>query len=112
MANIDMNDPMAMSFFGGDSHNNPSAWPMFDQVSGEDLQPADKTTAGGSPSDGPQMSPHGDDIDPSALLFPPMDALPHGLDMPPVDSYSRVGTPGGGGGGDTWESFVDFGSEH
>lgn len=100
MANIDMNDPMAMSFLGSD----PSAWPMFGQFpSGKGFEHIDKT---GSTPNATEIFPNNED----ALMFPPMEALVDRVDIP-LDSHSRVGTPGGGG-GDAWESFVDFGSEH
>ncbi len=109
MANIDMNDPMAVSFLGGD----PSSWAMFSQFPGETLkqhsgkefQHSDRTN--GTPN-GFEMPPYTGD---TAFLFPSMEASVDRLDVP-VDSHSRIGTPGCGGGSDTWESFVDFGTEH
>lgn len=111
MADIDMNDPMAMPFFGSDGNDDRAAWSMSNQVPGE-IPESDSITTDHAPWDGPGMTFQGDDIDPSALMFPPMDSIQNIYDMPPTESYSRVGTPGGGGGGDAWESFVDFGSEH
>lgn len=112
MANIDMSDPMAMSFFGGDNGFNPSDWSMFGQLPGEDLK-STENSACDQGYDGSETLPQVENNDDApASLFPHMDSLSHGFDLPPVDGFSRVGTPGGGGGGDTWDSFVDFGSEH
>ena len=112
MANIDMSDPMAMSFFGGDNGFNPSDWSMFGQLPGEDLK-STENSACDQGFDGSETLPQVENNDDApASLFPHMDSLSHGFDLPLVDGFSRVGTPGGGGGGDTWDSFVDFGSEH
>ncbi|KAL7619492.1 hypothetical protein AAE478_010031 [Parahypoxylon ruwenzoriense] len=105
MANIDMNDPMAMHFFG----DNPSAFQMFGPYPGDSAVREDNskndtnlatenfTSHNGPISDDNFLSP----VDGSLGLF----------DMS-TDTYSRLGTPGGGIGGDAWESFVDFGPEH
>ncbi|OTB00317.1 hypothetical protein M426DRAFT_15560 [Hypoxylon sp. CI-4A] len=92
MANIDMNDPMAMHFMG----DNLSSYQMFGPFPGEtDTQ--DNIKADANQDDNFMSS-----ID-STLSF---------LDMP-NDSFSRLGTPaaGTGSGADGWENFVDFGSE-
>ncbi|EMR67819.1 hypothetical protein UCREL1_5170 [Eutypa lata UCREL1] len=99
MANVDMSDPMAMSFFGGD----PSTWSMFGQISGDKgFENPEKT---GATPNATEIVPNDGDFP----LFPPTEPTADRFDIP-LESYSRVGTPGGGG-GDAWESFVDFGSE-
>lgn len=105
MANIDMNDPMAMSFLGGD----PSAWSMFGQIPGGGgkgpNEHADKDVSI-APDDITEILPN----DGEAPLFPSMEVPADRFDIP-LESFSRVGTPGGGG-GDSWDTFVDFGSEY
>ncbi|RYO88853.1 hypothetical protein DL763_005816 [Monosporascus cannonballus] len=107
MANIDMSDPTAMSFLG----YNSSAWSIFTQLpggmpkqDGKGFEHVDESY--GSPDatgDAPNIR--------ETIVFPSLEASVDCLDIPP-GGYSRTGTPGGGGGGDGWESFVDFGSEH
>lgn len=104
MANIDMNDPMAMHFMGDDS----SAYQMFGPY------PGDSTTQEGNAKDnGDQIdetfSPHEASVTDDDF-FASMGGSMDLLDVP-VESYTRLGTPGGGTNGDAWESFVDFGSE-
>ncbi|RYP27041.1 hypothetical protein DL768_011378 [Monosporascus sp. mg162] len=107
MANIDMSDPMARSFLG----YNSSAWSMFTQFpdglpkqDGKGFAHADESYATpGATEDAPNNT--------ETIVFPSLEASVDYLDIP-AGGYSRTGTPGGGGGGDGWESFVDFGSEH
>lgn len=106
MANIDMSDPMARSLLG----YNSSAWSMFTQLPGVPKQDgkgfghADESYG---TSDVTEDAPNNTET----IVFPSLEASVDYLDLP-ADGYSRTGTPGGGGGSDGWESFVDFGSEH
>lgn len=105
MANIDMNDPMAMSFLGGDS----SAWSMFGQMpggGGKGLNEHVEKDVNAPPDDATEIPSNDQDVS----MFPSMDAPADRFDIP-LESFSRVGTPGGGG-GDAWDTFVDFGSEY
>ena len=106
MANIDMNDPMASHFFGG---QNPSTFQLFGQSPGDELkldtlnaaQLSDVQSGPGSPQ---QSLNYG----PDSSLYSPMDPF-NGLDGD--FDFSRMGTPGAGMNDGVWESFVDFGSE-
>ncbi|KAI0116191.1 hypothetical protein F4776DRAFT_673659 [Hypoxylon sp. NC0597] len=103
MANIDMTDPMAMHFMG----ENPSAYQMFGPYPGDSItyeDPINDKAGQGNENFSPHDSPLQDDS-----FFSSIDTSVNLLDVP-ADSYSRLGTPGGGT-GDGWESFVDFGSE-
>ncbi|KAK7747829.1 hypothetical protein SLS62_008865 [Diatrype stigma] len=105
MANIDMNDPMAMSFLGGD----PSAWSMFGQMpggGGKGLNEHVDKDISASQDDAPDFLSNDRDVP----MFPSMEVPADRFEIP-LESFSRVGTPGGGG-GDAWDTFVDFGSEY
>ncbi|KAI0127883.1 hypothetical protein BJ170DRAFT_392922 [Xylariales sp. AK1849] len=102
MANIDMNDPMAPFFFGG----NPSSLQMFgqhpDMGNTEHFQKSTPVfDACGQPS-----SPHDSIEQNDERIFSPVDTFGGHF-----DPFSRMGTPGGGLTEGTWDSFVDFGSE-
>ncbi|KAI1807527.1 hypothetical protein F4811DRAFT_476672 [Daldinia bambusicola] len=105
MANIDMNDPMAMHFLDG----SPSTYQMFGPYPGEITSQDDSAKASTADQDldafASQNVPIPDDCFASSI-----DGSIGLLDVP-IDNYSRLGTPAGGTGGDAWESFVDFGSE-
>lgn len=109
MANIDMSDPMAPHFLGGD----PTAFQLFGQHPNDQLKL--DTNQATSPysdpySDVTSMPPSADPSHDSALFSPssgftsPFDAQFDG-----TFEFNRIGTPGGNEG--AWESFVDFGSE-
>lgn len=102
LANIDMGDPMAMHFMGED----PSSFQMFGPYPGDSstLEDSSKESAHHtietfSPQDGTIPDDNFLSLDSSMGL----------LDIP-TNSFSRLGTPGGGAQGD-WENFVDFGSD-
>ncbi|KAI0005610.1 hypothetical protein F4779DRAFT_49825 [Xylariaceae sp. FL0662B] len=104
MANIDMNDPMAMHFLG----DTPSPYQMFGQHPSDSTK-QDNSTVGNV--DGLAFDPSSYDAPvPDEAFFSPIEGSMGFLDIPTED-YSQLGTPGGGPGGEGWESFVDFGSE-
>jgi hypothetical protein len=91
MAGIDMNDPMATHFFGGDT----SAWSMFGQE-------------GNSNATSKHQDINLDNLDMSSSdIVSPIEDAAGQLNMS-LESYSGFGTPCAG---DSWEAFVDFGSE-
>lgn len=107
MANIDMSDPMASHFLGG----NPSAFQLFGQHPNDQLK-LDTNHVTSPYSDVTSMPPSADPSHDSALFSPssgftsPFDAQFDG-----TFDFNRMGTPGAGGNEGAWESFVDFGSE-
>lgn len=101
MANVDMNDPMATYFFGG----NPSQWSMFGQVPSDDVK--GHYDQGNVNTDELFDSISGGQKDDDYLFSPVEGSMGQHLDLA-LDSYSRLGTPGAS---EAWESFVDFGSE-
>ncbi|KAI1483674.1 hypothetical protein F4774DRAFT_101505 [Daldinia eschscholtzii] len=105
MANIDMNDPMAMHFLDG----NPSTYQMFGPYPSE-ITPQDDSAKVGTADQEPDTFSSQNVSIPDDCFASSIDGSMGLLDVP-VDSYSRLGTPAGGTGGDGWESFVDFGSE-
>ncbi|RYP59651.1 hypothetical protein DL769_008452 [Monosporascus sp. CRB-8-3] len=107
MANIDMSDPMAMPFLG----YNSSAWSMFTQLPGGMPKQDGKGFEHADESYGVPDTTEDVPNNTGTVVFPSLEASVDYLDIP-AGGYSRTGTPGGGGGGDGWESFVDFGSEH
>ncbi|KAI1440155.1 hypothetical protein F5Y02DRAFT_362761 [Annulohypoxylon stygium] len=108
LANIDMNDPMAMHFMGDNS-----SYQMFGSFSGDPTAQLE-----GSESDikqeAPTFSPHETSIPDEDLFSTSENSMSNNtlnlLDFN-TDSYDQLGTSIGGPGGDVWESFVDFGSE-
>ncbi|KAI1810395.1 hypothetical protein GGS20DRAFT_579928 [Poronia punctata] len=98
MANIDMNDPMAMQFYGYGNPPEPQAYfdPYGDMPS---FSPFDESEQEfGNPQD------WHDSLSPGNFSDLKDNSIP-----PPA---SRFGTPGSGGpGNDGWESLVDFGAE-
>ncbi|KAI1469113.1 uncharacterized protein F4812DRAFT_457659 [Daldinia caldariorum] len=105
MANIDMNDPMAMHFLDG----NPSTYQMFGPYPGELTSQDDSAKAGTADQEPNAFSSQNVPI-PDDCFASSIEGSMGLLDVP-IDGYSRLGTPAGGTGGDAWESFVDFGSE-
>ncbi|RYP04779.1 hypothetical protein DL764_004232 [Monosporascus ibericus] len=107
MANIDMSDPMARSFLG----YNSSAWSMFTQLPGgmpkQDGKGFERADESYRTPDATEDAPNKTET----IVFPSLGASVDYLDSS-AGGYSQTGTPGGAGGGDGWESFVDFGSEH
>ncbi|KAI1339875.1 hypothetical protein F5Y15DRAFT_72040 [Xylariaceae sp. FL0016] len=103
MANIDMNDPMAMSFFGG----NPLH--MFGGQYGGHSTTIDLKHHDSAEPTSPTLEDGSDET----ALFSPIDDSMNFYDSLPADHFNHFGTPSGGGGGgtDAWESFVDFGTE-
>ncbi|KAH8195214.1 hypothetical protein TruAng_010632 [Truncatella angustata] len=105
MANVDMNDPMAPYYFGGD----PSALNnMFSHRADESVQPEltlDKPEPLHDDSD--ITSPYESNVD--DILYSPMENTFTGQ----FDNFnSRMGTPAGGYMGDaTWDNLIDFGAE-
>lgn len=106
MANVDMSDPMAPHFFGG---QNPSAFQLFGQHPDDDLK-LDTLDAAqlNDVQSGPGSPQQPLDYGPGSALYSPMDPF-SGLDGD--FDFSRMGTPGMGMNEGAWESFVDFGSE-
>ncbi|KAI1385884.1 uncharacterized protein F4822DRAFT_356764 [Hypoxylon trugodes] len=104
MANIDMNDPMAMHFMG----DNASAFQMFGPYPGDTTaqQDSSKTNLDLSTD---TFSPHDAPIQDDNFLSS-IDGSMDLLDIP-TGSYSRLGTPACGNAGEGWESLIDFGSE-
>ncbi|KAH9905958.1 hypothetical protein F4778DRAFT_779346 [Xylariomycetidae sp. FL2044] len=105
LANIDMNDPMAMHFFGG---TGPPPYPMFGQFPGTPSTQQPKHCQEQIDTS-PESSVHRSVEHEGAFFSPVEDTV--GFFNFPLDDYSRLGTPGGGIGGDSWDAFVDFGSE-
>lgn len=107
MASIDMADPMASHFLGG----NPSAFQLFGQHPNDQLK-LDTNQATSQYSD---MTPIPLSADPShdSALFSPSSgfASPFDTHFDSTFEFNRMGTPGPGGNEGAWESFVDFGSE-
>ncbi|KAI2471583.1 hypothetical protein F4781DRAFT_102959 [Annulohypoxylon bovei var. microspora] len=109
MANIDMNDPMAMHFMGDDPSTYqvlgpyPEDFTMHPESSKIDIKQEILTSS-------PHDSPIQDDD-----LFSMTDNSMAGDTMNLLDfqtgCYDQLGTPIGGQGCDGWESFIDFGSE-
>ncbi|KAI1770151.1 hypothetical protein F4818DRAFT_276683 [Hypoxylon cercidicola] len=100
LANIDMNDPMAMHFMGED----PGSYQMFGPYPGDTTtqegsgkESADHTDGAFSPQEGVVLD--------NLLSFEDSMSL---FDIP--TDFSRLGTPAAGVQGD-WENFVDFGSD-
>jgi len=91
MANIDINDPMAMQFYGGDiSSGYPTMFDQFDDMYLQFATP-EQGDYNNVPLDEVPANPQGDSILPNS---------------------SRFSTPNYSGPGmDTWESLVDFGTE-
>ncbi|KAI1080384.1 hypothetical protein F5B20DRAFT_110944 [Whalleya microplaca] len=104
MANIDMNDPMAMHLLG----DAPSPFQMFGQNPNDSIK--QETTAEDNMDESNYATSSFDAPLPDDSFFSPVEGSMGFLDIP-SDDYTRLGTPGGGTGGDGWESFVDFGSE-
>ncbi|KAI1210204.1 uncharacterized protein F4807DRAFT_460036 [Annulohypoxylon truncatum] len=109
MANIDMNDPMAMHFMG-----DPSTYQMFGPFPG-DSTTQDENSEVDIKQEVPTFSPHEAHI-PDDDIFPTSDNSMTDNTFNLLDfhneGYDQIGTPVGGTGGDgSWESFVDFGSE-
>ena len=104
MANIDMSDPMASHFLGG----NPSAFQLFGQHPNDQL----KIDTHQAYSDVSSLQPSADPTHDSAL-FSPSSGFASAFDaqFDGTFGFNRVGTPGAGGNEGAWESFVDFGSE-
>ncbi|KAI0397986.1 hypothetical protein F5Y17DRAFT_257477 [Xylariaceae sp. FL0594] len=92
MTNMDMNDPMAMQFYGGDvSSGYPGMFDQFDDMSYFQFA---------APEQG----------DCSVAPFEDLSTNRQGECIPP--DTSRFGTPNFNGPGmDAWESLVDFGTE-
>lgn len=108
MANVDMNDPMAPWFFGGD----PSSFNtnFFGQQPSKSSQPAltlEKTEPYPETSD--NVSPTDTNHVTDDMLYSPVD----GNFNSQFDNYSRMGTPSAAGfGADAaWDNLIDFGSE-
>lgn len=101
LANFDMHDPMAAHFMG----DNPSSYQMFgpypghSTLQGSDKESVDSASESFSPDDSPITEESYLSLDGAMGFF----------DVP-TESFSRLGTPGGGLQGD-WENFVDFGSD-
>lgn len=107
MANIDMSDPMAMHFMDG----NPSTYQMFGPYPSEITTQEDSAKTSTADQVAETFSPHSHSNPLQDDCFPTSIEGTMGLSDIFIDGYSRLGTPAGGTGGDTWESFVDFGSE-
>ncbi|KAI8961441.1 hypothetical protein F5Y11DRAFT_226644 [Daldinia sp. FL1419] len=105
MANIDMNDPMAMHFMDG----NPSTYQMFGPYPGEISTQENCAKPSTTDQGTEEFSPYSVNLQDDCFSTAIDGTM--GLSDVPVDSYSRLGTPAGGTGADGWESFVDFGSE-
>lgn len=102
MGNFDLADPMSMQFFGG----NPDSWlNMFGQQPDDTLKFGSASTAVNEESS--VFSPTNPSYDEDTALFSPIDGH---LEQPDFDfdDLNHLETPAGG---DTWESFVDFGPE-
>ncbi|KAI1087416.1 hypothetical protein F5B19DRAFT_486728 [Rostrohypoxylon terebratum] len=108
MANMDMNDPMAMHFLGDSSYQ------MFGPFSGDPTTQHESSEAE-IKQEAPTFSPHEASIPDDDLFSTSDNSIANNtfslLDFN-SESYDQLGTsingPGGDGG---WESFVDFGSE-
>lgn len=105
MANVDLNDPMAPYYFGGD----PSSFSMFGQQSSKTVQP-DLTieTPGLGHGTSDIASPRESNEQPDEILYSPIDDTFGGN----FQSFSRIGTPGTGFMADSaWDNLIDFGTE-
>ncbi|KAJ8127016.1 hypothetical protein O1611_g6621 [Lasiodiplodia mahajangana] len=105
MANIDVNDPMAI-YFSGDGAQ--SAFAMSDKYcGGVTLMPQ---LDSGDLDDHSREKPLNEYCE---TFFPTLDTIP--TEYPetiPPDIFGQLGTPGcGGPAADNWESFVDFDTE-
>ncbi|KAI1103355.1 hypothetical protein F4804DRAFT_342523 [Jackrogersella minutella] len=103
MANIDMSDPMTMHFMG----ENASAYQMFGPFPGDATIQDDGSNPNVDQTVEETLSPQ--DTFQHDDFLSTIDTSMDYLDIS-TDSYDQLGTPGGGT-GDAWESFVDFGSE-
>ncbi|XDG05099.1 hypothetical protein ABKA04_004714 [Annulohypoxylon sp. FPYF3050] len=109
LANIDMNDPMAMHYMGDNS-----SYQMFGSFSGEPTAQLESSESD-IKQEVPTFSPHETSIPDEDLFSTSDNSMANNtlnfLDFN-TDSYDQLGTSIGGPGGDGgWESFVDFGSE-
>ncbi|KAI1456052.1 hypothetical protein F4805DRAFT_249376 [Annulohypoxylon moriforme] len=109
MANIDMNDPMAMHFMG-----DTSTYQMFGAFPG-DSATQDESSEVDIKQEAPTFSPHEASIQDDEIFNTSDNTMADNtlnlLDFS-TEGYDQIGTPIGGTGGDGgWESFVDFGSE-
>ncbi|KAI2631150.1 hypothetical protein GGS21DRAFT_165072 [Xylaria nigripes] len=101
MANIDMNDPMAMHFFG-------ESTPPFHAPYDGGIPSLDQFDFG--QMDNPAQSKSSTDF--NELLFPSLDVSTDFSDGPPPENFCQSGTLACGGPGvDGWESFIDFDGE-
>lgn len=105
MANIDMNDPMAPYYFGGDS----SQYNVFDQEATKTAQPElTYGTPEATNEDTEVHSLHHSNGNTDDILYSPLEDNFGGQ----FNSFSRIGTPGGGFMADsTWDNLIDFGTE-
>ncbi|ETS75458.1 hypothetical protein PFICI_12402 [Pestalotiopsis fici W106-1] len=106
MVNIDVNDPMAQYFFGGDS----SSFNFYDPQSNKSSQPALADNNESAFDSGDNVSPT--DTTPTAadeILYSPME----GTFNSHFENYSQAGTPSAAGlmADPGWDNFIDFGSE-
>ncbi|KAF2968197.1 hypothetical protein GQX73_g5391 [Xylaria multiplex] len=104
MANIDMNDPMAMHFLG---EGTPTVFPTLDENAGG-IPSLYQLDAGGV--DGQELLKSPNEY--YDACFPPIEAPRDFQDAPSPHSFSQLGTPGCSGSGiEGWESFVDYDTE-
>ncbi|KAI0414306.1 hypothetical protein F5X98DRAFT_255758 [Xylaria grammica] len=103
MANIDINDPMAVHYLGD---GTAAALPMFDDNTGSfpSFYQFDFGEMDGNDLLKSSNEYHG-------ALFPPLGSTDF-QEGPAPNSFNHFGTPGGGGlGTEGWESFVDYDTE-
>lgn len=106
MANIDMTDPMAPYYFGGD----PSSYNPFGQQSSKPAQPEltlEKPEPKGEEKEevGSPLESHDQADD---FLYSPMDATFNGH----FDNFGQLSTSGAGFMAESaWDNLIDFGSE-
>ncbi|KAI1113995.1 hypothetical protein F5Y14DRAFT_441429 [Nemania sp. NC0429] len=100
LANVDMGDPMAMHFFG---NSTPSEFTMPSEFNESVICQPQIDSCDLEGYDCPK---------PSDEYYDGFDASNNFQGLLASDSLSQLGTPGYGGlGTDSWESFVDFGTE-